>query len=143
MARHRRRPMSEINVVPYIDVMLVLLVIFMVTAPMMTQGIKVDLPQVTDAEPTPESVAPPLVVTVRRDGSFALEQGLDRVADGVDSGTLLQRLQQLRQQHPSAPVYLNGDAEARYAAVAQALDQLVRAGIAGVGLLTQPATNRE
>ena len=67
---YRRKPMSEINVVPYIDVMLVLLVIFMVTAPLMTQGIKVELPEATSAPITNQEEFETLVVSVRRDGSI-------------------------------------------------------------------------
>ncbi len=79
MARKQktRRPMAEINVVPYIDVMLVLLVIFMITAPLLTQGVKVDLPQ-ADAEPIEEDAKRPLVVSVNQEGSFFITYDDDR-----------------------------------------------------------------
>ena len=73
----RRKPMSEINVVPYIDVMLVLLVIFMATAPLFTQGVEVDLPQ-APSEPLPDDDTDPLVVSVKRDGAIFLNIGIRR-----------------------------------------------------------------
>ncbi|MFM7121946.1 MAG: biopolymer transporter ExbD, partial [Gammaproteobacteria bacterium] len=77
----RRRPMSDINVVPYIDVMLVLLVIFMATAPLLTQGVVVDLPDAA-SEPVPEDQQDPLVVSVRADGAIFVNVGM--TADGGD-----------------------------------------------------------
>ena len=80
---HRRKPMSEINVVPYIDVMLVLLVIFMATAPLLTQGVVVDLPQ-APSEPIAEANDDPLVVSMRKDGAIFMNLGMQ---DADDEGT--------------------------------------------------------
>ena len=77
---YRRKPMSEINVVPYIDVMLVLLVIFMVTAPLMTQGIKVDLPEATSEPVTIKDEFETLIVSVRRDGSIYINIGQESLS---------------------------------------------------------------
>ncbi|EAQ30765.1 Biopolymer transport protein, partial [Idiomarina baltica OS145] len=76
MPRKRRKPVAEINVVPYIDVMLVLLIIFMVTAPLITQGVKVELPKAT-AEPLAKDTNPPLVASVDAEGNYYLNQGTD------------------------------------------------------------------
>ena len=73
MARNKRKPMSEINVVPYIDVMLVLLIIFMVTAPMLTQGIKIDLPQLESSPVKIEKNQEPLIISVDLNGAFYME----------------------------------------------------------------------
>ena len=92
--RKRRKPVSEINVVPYIDVMLVLLIIFMVTAPLITQGVKVDLPN-ANAEPLSEDSKPPVIVTVDRDGQFYINSlnNIGNPNDALDLETLAARVQ--------------------------------------------------
>lgn len=129
--------MSEINVVPYIDVMLVLLVIFMVTTPMLTQGIKVDLPKVSNSPPVPQPDVPPVTVGVKANGSFELQKG-SRQPERVTAEELKARVLAERQLNPNTPIYLGGDANAAYEKVAQALDMLNKAGVEGVGLLTAP-----
>jgi biopolymer transport protein TolR len=123
--------MGEINVVPYIDVMLVLLVIFMVTAPMLTQGVKVDLPQI-DSQPVAQQDAEPLVVTVDAAGRFYIEVG-----EVLDESALQQQVAALHRAEPQRPVYVRGDRNVNYGRVAEALVLLNRAGIKGVGLLTK------
>ena len=86
----RRRPMSDINVVPYIDVMLVLLVIFMITAPLIKEGVKVDLPQ-AGARPLPEQRSQPVVVTVDAAGAYYVKVGT-QPDQAVDAGTLVARV---------------------------------------------------
>ena len=134
--RRRRRPMSEINVVPYIDVMLVLLVIFMITAPLLAQGVRVDLPQ-ADADPVESEDREPLVVTVDAEGNYYLNLGdePDRV---VDHETLVHRVAAVVRNNPQTQVLVRGDRNVSYGSVVQVMGLLQGAGVAGVGLLTEP-----
>ncbi|HED39799.1 MAG TPA: protein TolR [Chromatiales bacterium] len=132
--RARRRPMSEINVVPYIDVMLVLLIIFMVTAPLMTQGVKVDLPQAT-AEPVEQTEKEPLIVSIDVDGLYYLNVGEDP-KKGIDHELLVQRVAAVLRYQPGTPVLVRGDAAVNYGAVVTAMALLQKAGAPSVGLVT-------
>jgi len=132
--RIRKRPMSEINVVPYIDVMLVLLIIFMVTAPLMTQGVKVDLPQAT-AEPVDQSEQEPLIVSIDVDGLYYLNVG-DDPKKGIDHELLVQRVAAVLRYQPGTPVLVRGDAAVNYGAVVTAMALLQKAGAPSVGLVT-------
>ena len=102
--RQRRKPMAEINVVPYIDVMLVLLIIFMITAPMLTQGIQVDLPQAA-ANPVeaPDENSEPLVVSVDADGLFYIAIG-DKQDEPIDAQLLMTKVQAVLRRSPKTPV---------------------------------------
>lgn len=133
--RARKRPMSEINVVPYIDVMLVLLIIFMVTAPLMTQGVKVDLPQAS-AEPVQQSETEPLIVSVDADGFYYLNVGEDP-KQGIDHDLLVQRVAAVLKYKPGTPVLVRGDASVNYGAVVTAMALLQKAGAPSVGLVTE------
>ena len=133
--RTHRRPMSEINVVPYIDVMLVLLVIFMITAPLLAQGVKVDLPQVA-AEPVDSRQQEPLVATVDAAGIYYLNVG-DRQEQGVDADTLVQRVAAVLRHRPHTRVLVRGDAQVNYGAVVTVMALLQKAGAPSVGLLTK------
>ncbi len=133
--RVRKRPMSEINVVPYIDVMLVLLIIFMVTAPLMTQGVKVDLPQAS-AEPVQQSETEPLIVSVDADGFYYLNVGEDP-KQGIDHDLLVQRVAAVLKYKPGTPVLVRGDAAVNYGAVVTAMALLQKAGAPSVGLVTE------
>ena len=135
--RHRRKVMGEINVVPYIDVMLVLLVIFMVTAPMLTQGVKVELPQAT-SNPVDQTSEEPLVVTVNREGQFFLNIGGEADAP-LDAQTLSLRVAAMVRLHPKQQVYVRGDAQVPYGRVVEAMALVQQAGVESVGLLTKPA----
>lgn len=138
----RRRLMSEINVVPYIDVMLVLLVVFMITAPMMTQGIKVDLPDAA-APPINLKQDEPLVVSVKRDGRYHLNAG------GLDAGgkkgqsialeDILARVAAVRRQKPDTLVLVEGDEAVAYGKVVRLMAALQQAGVRDVGLVTELA----
>ncbi|HLE94166.1 MAG TPA: protein TolR [Sulfuricaulis sp.] len=128
--RHRKL-MSEINVVPYIDVMLVLLVIFMITAPLLSQGVKVDLPQAT-SQPVENQDRETLVVTVDRDGKYFLD---DR---RISPGELSKKVAGILQVRPQTPVLIRGDRQANYGEVVKAMTLLQAAGAPGVGLLTEP-----
>lgn len=134
-----RRPMSDINVVPFIDVMLVLLVIFMITAPLLTQGVKVDLPQ-TVARALTEQEKEPLIVTVDASGNFYLNQA-DKPSQAISARTLSYlATQQLAAQQTGEqrPVLVRGDKNANYGKVMEAMVLLQQAGAKSVGLITQP-----
>lgn len=141
LPRRRRRPMAEINVVPYIDVMLVLLIIFMVTAPLLNLGVQVELPQAS-AEPLAD-LQEPLRVVIDRDGNLALDAG-----DGpelVDDTTLVERLRVLVERNEKLSVLIEGDRSASYERVYQALTLLQQAGVASVGFmgdLPEPPSGR-
>lgn len=132
--RKRRRPVSEINVVPYIDVMLVLLIIFMVTAPLITQGVKVDLPK-AQAEPLSEDTKPPLIASVDESGNYYLNVGdtQDTPMEAVDLATLVAAQLQVE---PDTPVIVKGDGSVPYNQVVQLMVLLQRAGVPSVGLMT-------
>jgi len=138
MARHRTRkkPMADINVVPYIDVMLVMLVIFMVTAPLLTQGVSVELPQ-ADAEPVPDPDNEPLVVSVDAAGKLYLNVG-DAPDQPLDSDTLVHNLTAVLHRQPGKSVLVRGDHSVDYGAVVEALVLLQQAKIPKVGLVTEP-----
>ncbi len=137
MARRRLRKhvMSEINVVPYIDVMLVLLVIFMITAPLINQGVEVELPQAT-AELLPPGEQKPLVVTVDREGAYYLNRADDPLQP-LDTDTLFARTAALLQLHPQLPVLVKADRNVDYGAVMRAMVLLQRAGADKIGLSTE------
>lgn len=140
--RQRRKPMAEINVVPYIDVMLVLLIIFMITAPMLTQGVKVDLPQ-ADANPvdTPDDNAEPLIVSVDQDGHFYVAIG-DQQDDPIDAQVLMTKVAAVLRRSPDTPVLVKGDNAANYGQVVNVMALLQQAGAPSVGLITkQPDTD--
>jgi biopolymer transport protein TolR len=137
--RKRRRPVSEINVVPYIDVMLVLLIIFMVTAPLVTQGVKVDLPK-AQAQPLDEDSKPPLVATVDAQGNYYISIGdeQDQSMSAVDLATLVAAHLNLE---PGTPVVVKGDGAVPYSNVVELMVLLQRAGAPSVGLMTDPPEN--
>jgi len=134
--RHKtRKPMSEINVVPYIDVMLVLLVIFMITAPLLTQGVKVDLPQ-AEAKPIEEDAKRPLLVTVDQAGEFHVTYDDDRTKH-VDADTLMHHAAAIITTNPGIPVMVRGDKSVDYGRVVEAMVILQSAGAPSVGLITE------
>jgi biopolymer transport protein TolR len=141
MARHRirKKPMAEINVVPYIDVMLVMLVIFMVTAPLLTQGVSVDLPEAS-AEPMPDTDKEPLVVSVDAAGKLYLNIG-DAPAEPVDGETLVKNVSAVLRRQPGKSVMVRGDHAVDYGTVISALVLLQSAQIQNVGLVTEPPEN--
>ena len=134
--RKRRRPVSEINVVPYIDVMLVLLIIFMVTAPLVTQGVKVDLPK-AEAQPLEEEAKPPLIASVDAQGQYFLNVGdsQEEPMSAIDLATLVAAHLQIE---PETPVVVRGDGAVQYSEVVQLMVLLQRAGAPSVGLMTTP-----
>lgn len=139
--RKRRRPMSEINVVPYIDVMLVLLVIFMITAPLLNLGVEVELPN-ADAEPMDmEQNQEPLVVTVLQNGDLYLNAGgdLDGTSSGlIDPETLVDTVSAIVRRNPDIQVLVGGDERVSYGAVYEAMVLLQKAKVQKVGLMSDP-----
>ena len=134
--RTRKRPMAEINVVPYIDVMLVMLVIFMITAPLLTQGVKVDLPEAS-AEPIEDPDNEPLVVSVDAGGNLYLNVG-ESPDDAIAADELVQMVAAVLRRQPQKSVLVRGDHAADYGAVVSAMVLLQQAGAPGVGLVTEP-----
>ena len=134
--RPRKRLMAEINVVPYIDVMLVLLVIFMITAPLLTQGVKVDLPQ-APARVVDTSDQETLVVTVARNGGLYLD---DRSISAEALGGKVAATLKVR---PQTPVLVRGDRSVPYGDVVRAMVLLQRAGAPSVGLVTEGLSDRD
>ena len=134
--RLRKRPVSEINVVPYIDVMLVLLIIFMITAPLLSQGVKIDLPQVP-SEPLPASDNDPVIVSVDAAGNFFINYG-ENQDQPISAETLVNRVGALVKYRPELPVLVKGDTTVNYGRVVQAMALLQGAGVQGIGLITEP-----
>jgi biopolymer transport protein TolR len=134
--RSRKRPMAEINVVPYIDVMLVMLVIFMVTAPLLTQGVQVELPT-ADAEPIDDKDQEPLVVNVDAAGNLYLNVG-ESPETPLDGETLANNVAAVLRRQPGKSVLVRGDHSVDYGTVVSAMVLLQSAGVPNVGLVTDP-----
>ncbi|MDB2330777.1 protein TolR [Alteromonas sp. A079] len=134
--RKRRRPVSEINVVPYIDVMLVLLIIFMVTAPLISQGVKVDLPKAS-ANPIEQEDNPPLIASVDVKGRYFLNVG-DSQDSPIEADELAALVQAQLQKNENTPVVVKGDGQVPYNKVIQLMVLLQQAGVPSVGLMTDP-----
>lgn len=135
----KRRLMAEINVVPYIDVMLVLLIIFMVTAPLLTQGVQVELPDAA-AEPLSADLqdSEPLVLSVDTAGNFYLNVG-DNEDEPREPGQIVKLASTVLKQRPDAPVLVKADENVAYGRVITGMVLLQRAGANKVGFLTDPA----
>ncbi len=138
---NKRRLMGEINVVPYIDVMLVLLIIFMVTAPLLTQGIDVDLPKV-GADPLDTPDREPLVLTVDAAGSLYLNVGSDE-DEPVDAATVVARTAAVLQRAADTPVLVKADQAVAHGIVVGAMRLLQQAGAPSVGIMTDPEQRTE
>jgi len=137
--RTRKKPMGEINVVPYIDVMLVLLVIFMITAPLLTQGVNVDLPQAT-AEPLSKDSDEPLIVSVDAQGNYYLNVG-EKPDAPIDGAAMVTKVAAVLRYKPSTPIMIKGDRNVQYEKVVTAMTILQSAGVPSVGLITQTPEN--
>jgi biopolymer transport protein TolR len=131
----RRRRMAEINIVPYIDVMLVLLIIFMVTAPMLNLGADIQLPQ--SAAKALQNDKQPVLVSVDQQGNVFLTLG-KTPRQQVDDATLVKEVSAFVKQDPKVSVMLGGDKRVDYGRVNQVLGLLQQAGVAKVGLMSQP-----
>jgi len=133
--RVRKKRMSEINVVPYIDVMLVLLVIFMITTPLLTQGISVELPQ-TDSTPVEQKDEEPIIISVDKDGRYYLNLG-DNSDKALASAKLMTRIKAVLKHRQDNTVYVKGDKNANYGKVVVLMAELKQAGVEHVGLVTR------
>ncbi|MEE8057460.1 MAG: protein TolR [Pseudomonadales bacterium] len=134
--RHKRRkPMSDINVVPYIDVMLVLLIVFMVTAPMLMQGVKVELPT-APALPVGEQSDEPLIVSIKADGSYYLNLGKDQ-EKSQSLGVVQDKVSKIIRRKPQTTVLVWGDKNVPYGEVVALMVALQAAGTPSVGLVTE------
>jgi biopolymer transport protein TolR len=131
----RRKLMSEINVVPYIDVMLVLLIIFMITAPLLTQGVEVELPK-TSNEPLPPEQKEPIVLTVDAAGRYFLNIGA-KPDESIDEKTLKLIVGKVTRVKPNVTVFVRGDHRADYGQVVGAMSVLQAAGVDKVSLVTE------
>ncbi len=139
--RVRRKPMAEINVVPYIDVMLVLLIIFMITAPLLTQGVNVDLPQaVANPVEAPENTEP-LIISVSAEGNYYSSVG-ENPDEPVEATVLAARVVAILNRNPQVPVMVKGDASANYGQVVGLMALLQQAGVPNVGLITKQPENQ-
>ena len=132
----RRKFIAEINVVPYIDVMLVLLIIFMITAPLLKQGVDVDLP-IAPANPLNINSPEPIVISIDKNGSLYLS--IARTPDSSISGDeLVDQVQSALAKQPERPVMVRGDANGPYQNVVRTLVLLQKAKVESVGLVTEP-----
>ena len=132
----KKKPMAEINVVPYIDVMLVLLVIFMVTAPLLNQGVKVDLPQSAPA-PIDNADLEPLIVSIKADGSYFVKLGKDdELAKPL--AEIAGQVAKIVKLKPETQILVWGDTDVAYGKVIAVMSRLTQAGAQSVGLVTEP-----
>jgi biopolymer transport protein TolR len=127
--RGRYRPLAEINVTPLVDVMLVLLIIFMVTAPLMTSGVSVDLPK-TSAQPV-NSDSEPLTVSIKADGTIFLQD------QSVDVGDLVSKLQALAKDNPERRIFVRGDKDLAYGRIMEVMGTITQGGFTKVALLAE------
>ncbi|MDO3722452.1 protein TolR [Marinobacter sp. chi1] len=142
MPQHRRKPMSEINVVPYIDVMLVLLIIFMVTAPMLTQGVKVELPETTSEPIQADKDVESIVVSVDTNGAYYMEIG-DQGSDPMSLPEIREQITKILSQRSNSEVLVRGDEHVEYGVVVRLMAELQAAGASSVGLITEaPAMDK-
>ncbi len=132
----RKKPMAEINVVPYIDVMLVLLVVFMVTAPMLMQGVKVDLPR-APSSPMDSKDDEPLIVSIKKDGTYFIELG-GKPKENKSLDNIAALVAKVITQKPQTPILVWGDRDVPYGNVVTLMTRLQNAGAPSVGLVTEP-----
>ncbi|MCK5697798.1 MAG: ExbD/TolR family protein [Gammaproteobacteria bacterium] len=136
MPRNRRKPMAEINVVPYIDVMMVLLVIFMISTPLLTQGVKVSLPESDDTESLDIKPSQTIIVKVDVAGKLYLTIGMGN-EKAVVREQLIEQIMNKQQKEANVSVLISGDKEVRYVFIMDVLALLSQAGIVDVGLMTK------
>ncbi len=138
---YKRRAMSEINVVPYIDVMLVLLIIFMVTAPLLKQGVDVDLPE-APAKTLDVNSPEPIVISVDQQGRYFLNVSATPESE-LQGDMLVSEIRQALTKNKKRPVMVRGDKNGVYQNVVSLLVLLQQAGIGSVGLITEPGDDRK
>lgn len=133
--RQKKRPIADINVVPYIDVMLVLLVIFMITAPLLTTGVSVDLPQ-AEAESVTKDAKEPVIVTVNKEGDYYLNIG-ENPDQPISNDAMVILVAAVLRHKPGTPVLIRGDGRVSYSKVVIAMALLQKAGAPTIGLVTE------
>ncbi len=139
--RNRNKPLAQINVVPFIDVMLVMLVVFMITAPLLNQGVEVDLPQAS-SEPINSEDQEPLVVSVDAAGNYYINVG-EHPKSPIDEQTLLTQVTAVLKYAPKKPVLVKGDQAVSYGKVVRAMTVLQAAGAPSVGLMTESPAGKQ
>lgn len=132
----RRRLVAEINVVPYIDVMLVLLVVFMITAPLLMQGVEVELPQ-APSQPMEESDEQPILVSIKADGTLYIDL-LDNPEEPRDIEEITEVISKVLAEKPDTSILVWGDRNVSYGEVVSLMTRLQNAGTVRVGLVTEP-----
>lgn len=142
-SRKKRGVMAEINVVPYIDVTFVLLMIFMITAPLVQTGVDVDLPE-AEAEQVDLQDQTPVIVSIKKDGSFYVNLGgNDEEADiALDIDTVRTRVAAVFKNNPKAQLYVRGDHEVDYGSIVKLMVELKKTGAPKVGLMTSPPPDK-
>ncbi|HTR00821.1 MAG TPA: protein TolR [Candidatus Acidoferrum sp.] len=142
--RQRRKPLAEINVVPMIDVMLVLLIVFMITTPLITQGVKVDLPKV-DTKAVDKNDKPTLVVSIDKGGKYYISLGKETQDNppAVPLEEIGDKVGKIVNQNPGVPVFIEADGSISYSVVMNLLGTLQAAGANGVQLITQPTGGKK
>ena len=141
MKNKRTKPklVAEINVVPYIDVMLVLLVVFMITAPLLMQGVKVELPAANSA-PLDKQKQDPLIISIKSDGTYWIDENGTNIANSLSF--IKDRVAKVLRQKPNTPVLVWGDTAVDYGSVVDLMSQLQIAGAPSVGLVTEPSASQ-
>ena len=140
MARRikRRKPMAEINVVPYIDVTLVLMIIFMITAPLIQSGVDVDLPQADAKQINQDDMPIPIIISITQSGEFYIDLGKGKDDEQpVSVNEVLLLTQAMRKNKPGTQVYIRGDKQVEYGKVVTVMAALKKAGVPNVGLMTE------
>jgi biopolymer transport protein TolR len=132
----RRKPMAEINVVPYIDVTLVLLIIFMITTPMLQTGVQVELPQAEAAPVEQKEDTPPIIVSIKTQGQFYLKVD-NQTDEPIQPEAINARVMAVLANKPATPVLINADNNVDYGAVVTVMAALKNAGVPSVGLMTK------
>jgi len=140
IVRKRRRPVAEINVVPYIDVMLVLLIVFMVTAPLLTQGLQVDLPEANSEPMDVEEDAETLVVSITAEEQFYLSLGSTQAEEQepVTLDVIEDQVSRIVAANPQIQVFVEGDGQSSYSSFISLMTALQAAGVASPNLITKP-----
>ena len=131
--RSRHQPMGEINVTPFVDVMLVLLIVFMVTAPLLTVGVPVDLPKTKAGQISAD--AAPLVVSIKADGALYLQD------NAIDADSLIPRLSAIAEANPDVRIFVRGDRAVAYGEVVELMGRIQTAGFERVALIAQLPEN--
>ena len=132
----RRRPMAEINVVPYVDVTLVLLIIFMITTPMLQSGVEVDLPKAQAAMVEQKDDTPPLVISIQQGGNYFINSG-DGEDEAISKEAIYPRVEMILKNKPETQVLINADKNVDYGTVVTTMADLKHAGVPSVSLMTK------